>query len=271
MFDNAKKIKYIDFSNFKSNSLINLYSVFSWCQELLYLNLSSMKTSNVDNMNYLFNRLKKIRVLDISNFSINNQLHLYYTFEFCYNDDLGGTCDGDTIKYIGLKNFNANETVVSLLRTKLNSLNYPLTVCQNKEILTNPNYIYKCCEFDPDKNICINRNYITIKYSKQSSYDKGFTNNYRKGIEYIINGDSVLGENEKLVIQKDGSITVHLFNNISNLNNFFDTEYDSLSANIVSIDLSHLNISLIKDMSSFFKGCSSLKSVNLTNIKKHYH
>jgi len=50
------------------------------------------------------------------------------------------------------------------------------------------------------------------------------------------------------------------------LANFFNSEYDSNTKNIISIDFSRFDLSFITDVSSLFSGYSSLEQLDLSSF-----
>ncbi len=51
------------------------------------------------------------------------------------------------------------------------------------------------------------------------------------------------------------------------MESFFDADYDENMKNVISIDLSHFDLSLVSHFEKMFYGCSSLLSINLSDFK----
>ena len=110
-------------------------------------------------------------------------------------------------------------------------------------------------------------NFILVTYSASTSYTDGFYRNVQsrdtiQGIFVI--GDTKFEDNYEylkddveLEVGNGGTIRIVLAESLSSLKEFFENE-----ANIKSVDFSHFDFSILKDMNSLFKGCSSLESVN---------
>lgn len=110
-------------------------------------------------------------------------------------------------------------------------------------------------------------NFILVTYSASTSYTDGFYRNVQSrdtihGIFVIWDtkyGDNYeyLKDDVELEVGNGGTIRIVLAESLSSLKEFFENE-----ANIKSVDFSHFDFSILKDMNSLFKGCSSLESVN---------
>ena len=53
---------------------------------------------------------------------------------------------------------------------------------------------------------------------------------------------------------------------IINMTNFFSEEYDGKIINVISIDFSYFNSSLVENMANIFFGCKALESINFLNF-----
>ena len=60
----------IDFSNFNTQNVVNMSSMFDGCKSLRSLDLSNFNTQNVVNMIRMFEGCESLRSLDLSNFHI---------------------------------------------------------------------------------------------------------------------------------------------------------------------------------------------------------
>ena len=104
---------------------------------------------------------------------------------------------------------------------------------------------------------CKTRNYITVKYKKNLIFDKRFKCNYktRQNINFINVRNSTILSNDSLTIEENDIIEIHFINHVNNLNSFFAIFYsnkytfvDNNAKSIISIDSSHFNSLLIKDI-----------------------
>ena len=225
---NAKKIISIDLSHFDSSLVTNINNLFSDCQELLALNLSNFNSKNIKTSNALFNNSKKLKYIELYNIT------------------------------------NLNNGVINKL------INQSLLVCQSNMILQSKNHKYICCDFNLELELCHSNNYITAKYGSNINYRYGFKHLFdhnkehigRKGVNYIIKGNTMFLGNEPILIKENETIEIHLYPNTSSLSYFF---YDQYVEPLISVDLSHFDSSLVTDLGwMFFK--SPVKEINFTNF-----
>ena len=200
-----------------------------------------------------------IEYLDISNFdpiNINNADSMFDNFE--------------NIKYINLNNMT-NDYIISRIKSSNLKNKNDLIVCQNnnKPIIDNVNAIYDCLYFEENSLKSDSNNYITVKYNNESKYTSGFKLDNiktRKEINYIIYQDSIFINDNPFIIEANKSIEIHFTNIIDNLENFFNDELDSNCRNIISIDLSYFNSTLIGNIDNIFSNCTSLSYLDISNF-----
>ena len=110
--------------------------------------------------------------------------------------------------------------------------------------------------------------YMILKFKKNLDYPKGFKNDYRKDISFLINreNNSKLKSNEKLNINKNFEIEIHFNKAIKNLRSFFSKDEDKNIFYLASIDLSNFDSSLVTNLWDMFYGCDSLESINFSNF-----
>ena len=103
--------------------------------------------------------------------------------------------------------------------------------------------------------------YIILYFKNICIYSRGFINNYRKSISYLIQrpNNNKLKPDRSLIITKSYGIEIHFNNPVRNLEYFFSTTYDRNMEYLVSIDFSHFDSSLVTNTRSLFSGCSSLE------------
>ena len=110
--------------------------------------------------------------------------------------------------------------------------------------------------------------YMILYYKKMCTYLRGFKNNYRKRISYIIQkpNKNKLKADKMLIISKSYGIEIHFNEPVINLEYFFSRAYDENMAYLASIDFSHFDSSLVTNTRSMFSGCCSLDSISLSNF-----
>ena len=115
-------------------------------------------------------------------------------------------------------------------------------------------------------------NYIIVKYSdevKNAKYANGFSIDNipsRKGVNYIIKGNSRYKSNEFLSIGPGDSIEIHFNNEITSLEKFFNIIDDRICEYIIYVDLSHFNSSLVVNTREMFLGCQRIQKLIFTNF-----
>ena len=157
-------------------------------------------------------------------------------------------------------------------------MNLTLIVCQNDMFLNSTDYKYICCDFNLELKRCHSNNYIIAKYNGTVEYTYGFKNvsfslelplqlgqlgASRDGINYIIYENDIYTTDEKLIIGENGTIEMHFYDNITTLELLFVDQY---AKEIISVDLSHFNSSLVTSTFGMFAECESITEINFTNF-----
>ena len=230
---NSKSINYVDFSNFNSSLVNNINNMLHNCPSIEYLDISNFDPININNADSMFDNF-------------------------------------ENIKYINLNNMT-NDYIISRIKSSNLKNKNDLIVCQNnnKPIIDNVNAIYDCLYFEENSLKSDSNNYITVKYNNESKYTSGFKLDNiktRKEINYIIYQDSIFINDNPFIIEANKSIEIHFTNIIDNLENFFNDELDSNCRNIISIDLSYFNSTLIGNIDNIFSNCTSLSYLDISNF-----
>ena len=142
MFKGCKNLKYINFGDFDASKVTSMISMFEGCSSLISINLSYFDTSNVIDMSSIFINLISLKILDISNFNMEKVTE--------YNNMFKNLTE---LRYINIYNIKRgkNKIIGNTFQDNEN-----LIVCQNEKIILNPNFIYKCCNFDIENDNCNN-------------------------------------------------------------------------------------------------------------------
>ena len=130
------------------------------------------------------------------------------------------------LKYLDIYNIRAKKDFIN--GNYLNQIDN-LFVCQKNEIITNPNSKTICCHYDSEKKKCISINYIIVTYGKDTTYENGFKNEFRKGISFIKYGETTLTTSEKLTIAKNTNIEINFPTSTEVLSHLLDVDYDSFN------------------------------------------
>ena len=220
-------------------------------QKIISIDLSHFDSYFVTKMDSMFSGCTGLMALDMSNINLEN----IESSENMFNNIA-------KLNFINLTNIQ-NIDKINMDAIK----NLKLLVCPNNKVLSSENFIYFCCRFNLEQKKCRTNNSIIVKYNKETNYKNGFQNDQRRGIHYIINNDLIFNSTDPLIIKENNSIEIHYLNRISSLSSYFDKRYDNNVLNIISVDFSHFNSSLLKNTSYLFYECSSLKEINFTNFR----
>ena len=258
MFHNCESLEYVDLSDFNTSLVDEMESMFEGCKIIELIDLSYFDISSVNNMANMFNGCEKLKILDIPSFSLESVENVNGIFT-----NTGG------LSYINL--YNAKKKYNATFEKNEFKGWKELTVCQKERIISK-NKNERCCYFN--NGICESTNYIVIYFEKETIYKNGFikdnngkTSRNKNDIDFIINGNhfNKYKATDKLFIKKGKKIKVY-FSSVMTLDNYFSIENDPNMENVVSMDLSHFNTSLVTNMASMFNGCHSLKSIDLYDI-----
>ena len=254
MFNGCKSLKSVDLSYFNTSSLIDMEHLFGNCNSLEVIDLSSFNTTLIDNMNSLFFKCSQLKVIDISNFNMKKVKTATNMFK-----------DVTNLKYINL--FHITEPYELITNSDLKDINN-LIVCQNENIIKNKDITNKCCYYDTDNEQCDLTNHILVYYREGFSYSRGFKNDYRKNIGYLIHGDhkNKIKADEFLYVRQNVKLGIYFDSDEIPLEFFFSSEKDYGTQNIISIDFSYFNSSSVKSLRSTFYMARSLQSIDFTNF-----
>ena len=116
--------------------------MFEGCSSLISINLSYFDTSNIFDMSSIFINCISLKILDISNFNMEKVTK--------YNNMFKNLTE---LRYINIYNIKKDKDKIIGNTFKDNE---NLIVCQNEKIISNQNAIYKCCNFNVEKDNCDN-------------------------------------------------------------------------------------------------------------------
>ena len=282
MFYQCISIESIDLTNFNTSLVTNMKGTFYQCSSLITINLSNFNTSSVTNMEEIFNRCTSLKSIILSNFDTSSVQSMEEMFSGCISLELLDISnfnlkninnhnnmfyECENLRYINFLDIQTSDTFLNYIQgtNGLNNINN-LTVCQNSDIITNPNAIYTCCDYNIETNSCNSPNFLVLNYNQNCNYSNGFKNKYRDGISFITYNNSFKSINDKLEIMANSKIEIYFNNRIQKMDNFFSQAEDTNLQYVTLIDLSNFDASLTTNMSSLFSGCRSLKSINFGNI-----
>ena len=117
-----------------------------------------------------------------------------------------------------------------------------------------------------------NNNFIKVTYKNKTDYAKGFFNQFRNGIDHIKIGNEIFGVNDSLTIGANEAIEIHFNESVKSLANFFSYRSnfnigDENNKNIISVDFTNFDSSMVEEVSSMFQGCTSIEEINFNNFQ----
>ena len=98
MFKSCSKITEMDFSNFDTSQVTDMYAMFSHCSSLTLLNLSNFNTSKVTDMSSMFQGCESLKSLVLSYFETSQVTSMYSMFSRC-----------SSLTTLDLSNFNTSK------------------------------------------------------------------------------------------------------------------------------------------------------------------
>ena len=298
MFHNCLSLKSIDLSNIALSKVTDINNMFSSCSKLETVIFSESGPQNLESMSFIMNGCSSLTSIDLSMFSLSATTSItgfisgcdslvaidFPTFNLTSYSFLAkyqANYDFPSFKYLNLLGFSGNSSYFANLFSQFYQLSSPngftsLAVCvSDKEIIKSARTDLNNQGINMDLDFCCNYtecrstkapNYIIVNFNKECTYENGFENNYRPNI-YSIFLDGVEKEkNERLDIEKGSKMIIHFRAPLTDFSNFFSSQYDTNVKNIISIDFSNFNSSLIDNFSSSFKGCTSIQSLDLSSF-----
>ena len=251
MFYDCRELISVDLSNFNTPLLQKTESMFEGCSKLQSLVLSNFNSSLIISMNNMFKGCTNLEYLDISNFD-NTPSNIASMFEGVNN-----------LEYINIYNVVSSSNLANIISSELNII-YNLFVCQKNKIITNPNNIYVCCDFNITSRKCDFSNYIILYYYQNSYYETGFINEFRKDVSFLDYNNITIATNTELTILENTQLLLCFNNPVTNMTKFFSKEFDNNMINVSLIDFYYFNSSLVTCLTDIFSGCNALELINFT-------
>ena len=220
------------------------------------MNLTNFNTSSVTSMSNMFYDCNLLEYLFLTNFNLINLEDPGDMFNNIIN-----------LKYIDISNIINSEKITNVFSSM--DSKEDLIIFQKEEIVKDVNNA--SCVFIDEKMMCHSDNYIIVKYGEVTEYPNGFANDKRNDIIFIIYNNTLFKKNEALKIEKNGTIEIYFGKPVESLLAFFGynearNSGDVNVKNIVLVDLSHLNSTMINNVGSMFDGCISVEEINFTNF-----
>lgn len=229
MFYNCKLLKELDVSNWDTSKATNMKGCFNGCQGLTSLDVSSWNVSNVESFANMFYGCKNLETLDASSWNPTSATSFANMFNGCAK--LTGSFE--------LLDWNP---------TQLTNASYMFYGCKGleqirmpllNESLVNASYIF---------HNCINLNYVDLDSVVMSNVTNA---------SYMFYGCNSLNDLDMNFNFQNCTTLQSMFNGCQSLD-------DLMFTNI----LNNITTSLsLENISSMFRGCTSLTNVNLKSNK----
>ena len=123
-----------------------------------------------------------------------------------------------------------------------------------------------CCNFNIDEETCESDNHIVIYFNQDSYYKNGFKNDFREKIGYIVYNKKIITTNKEINVTSGSKLDIYFFERVTTMESFFDSDYDNNMKNLVSIDLSQFNSSIVSHFKKMFYGCIIIILYMILNI-----
>ena len=292
MFSYCEKLTSLDVSNFDTSKVTTMQSMFNSCGSLTSLDVSNFDTSNVTDMSYMFYGCSGLTSLDVSSFDTSNVIYMGDMFNQCSNLTSLDLSNFDTSKVTGMGYmFNDCSNLTSItfgpytsavilgslhFYDMFNGINttgvlyYPSayttaweyvlqTKQDNSKFPTTWTMVpvnYEEWKFAPSH--IVTATYYATTYGRKtlinstSSVSEMFIN----GQQYSLSIDYYMNANEEY------NVTYIL----SSLGNNDLSSLFSGCTSLTSIDISQLDTSNVTDMSKLFYFCTNLTSLDISNF-----
>ena len=95
VFNDCKKLEFVDLSNFKTGSATTMKSMFRHCASLKSINVKGFDTHNVTDMSFMFDSCVNVTTIDVSEFATYNVTNMQQMFYKC-----------SSLTYLDVSSFN---------------------------------------------------------------------------------------------------------------------------------------------------------------------
>ena len=291
MFNGCESLKSLDVSGFNTSKVTDMSHMFDGCISLKSLDVSRFNTANVTDMSCMFASCYSLKSIDVSGFNTANVTDMGSMFSRC-----------ESLKTLDLRHFNTSKVKdFSRMFYVWESTSLTTILC-NDDWSKNPNVenstdMFKDCKkLKGRRGTSYDKDHVTIEYARPdgvggpgyftnvaetySVFDEqtGTLTYYYDGIRagrngrcefYEPDGNSVshfedyADQIKKAVI--DQSFKYAPCTSLAAM--FYGGNNNKTLSALETIDgLENINFSGVTSMYRMFKGCSSLKSIDLTPL-----
>ena len=283
MFAYCSKLTTIDLSGFNADNVTNMFGMFEGCSALTTLDARWLSSENVTNMRNMFRNCSALTSLKVSSWSVINVTNMSYMFENCSNltdlnlngwitrkvtnmENMFNNCS--KLKTISVGDGWSTASVSTSASDGMflwcsslvggNGTTYDVDHIDKEyarvDVDRSPGYLtsYMSDGAEPYAVLSPDETTLTFYYDNQKPY--------RLGTRYAIEPDIVPGW-----VTNDRITTVEFHELFANYHGLTST--NGMFAGLMNLEqinhLERLNTENVTDMSSMFKGCSKLTSLNL--------
>ena len=244
LFTGCSSLKSLDLSMLNASKITKIEGMASYCPNLETINISHVTTGTITNAQNMFIGLNKLKIIDISGLTFGNGAYNSFIENLKY------------LKYVDIKGSTLIDEIKNYFKNTFNNL----TICQDKSLIIKDSYNYVCCDYNEGIETCEPENYMII-YLKEEINTFYLQNYYKDNIRFIINGETGITKEElSTQITVGSKFKIYFSSPLTTLEHFFERV-----KNIVSVDLSHMDLSLVTTFQSMFKD-SSLSLIDLSNL-----
>ena len=311
MFASCIGLTTLDVSGFNTSKVTEMISMFSGCSDLTSLDVSNFNTSNVTDMSYMFYYCPRLTSLDVSQFNTSKVTEMDGMFYYCdgltsldlssFNtskvwrmDGMFGECSGLTTIYAGsgwstaavIKSDNMFTNCTSLMGgqgTTYDASHVDAAYAHIDGGTANPGYLF---DSNAEAYACYTPGNTTLTFycdnyrstragtthdlNNATIVPTWYRNNTYKSVTNVVFDPSFAGARP--------TCTVSWFDHMTNLISITGMEYLNTSevtdmstmfrgcTGLTSLDLRNFNTAKVTDMGGLFDGCTGLTSLNLRNF-----
>ena len=299
MFSGCSKLTSLDLSKFDTQNVTNMVYMFSGCSKLTLLILSKFNTQNVTSMSHMFSRCAGLNSLDLSKFDTQNVTDMEGMFNGCSGLTSLDLSKFDTQKVTNMKSmFNGCSALTSLDLSKFDTQKVPdmtnmfygcsdLTTIyvSDKFVTTNVSFGYSMFEgctslkgaivYDASKIDHAYANYKTGYFTLKPSTAYAVFNEVDGTLTFRYDDSKPAGAYDL----NEGDNTPAWNDQSAKINKVvFDASFAKAKptscykwfcgcVNLAQIEgIEYLNTEEVTNMAWMFKGCSNLKSLDVSKF-----
>ena len=289
MFDGCESLKSLDVSGFNTSKVTDMSCMFYGCISLKSLDVSRFNTANMTDMSGMFANCYSLKSIDVSGFNTANVTNMNAMFSRC-----------ESLKMLDLRHFNTSKVKDFTRMFYVWESTSLTTILCNDDWSKNPNVenstdmFRDCKKLKGRRGTSYDENHVTIEYARPDGVggpgyftnvvemytvfdaETGTLTYYYDGLRTTRTGiyEFYTPEEGYDIVRFEGyadkvkkAVIDYSFKAapLTSLANMFDggSNATRLSALETIEGLANINFSEVTSLYSMFKGCSSLKSIDM--------